>query len=297
MKLFSVLILLCAVFVMGAGCTGSGTGDAAEGTPASGQEELKSVVLVSTPYDTEISSSNVLKIVLKEAGYDVEIKTVDVGLAWKGLATGSGDFFVGGWLPTCHGKYLDENKDDIVFVRNNLQGTRCGLVVPEYVEIDSIADLKDNGELFDSTITGIEPGAGIMGSTEEVIATYDLDYEIMAGSEAGMCAALKSAVNSEEPIVVTGWSPHWKFVRWDLKYLDDPENVYGGEEYITTYTRTGLEEDMPDLYSFLERFHWETSDMESIMLDMNEGMSAEDAAQKWVENNPELVNEWLGQTS
>ena len=79
-----------------------------------------------------------------------------------------------------------------------------------------------------------------------------------------------------------------------LVFVDDPLNIYGGEEYISTYTRQGLSEEMPEVYAILERFHWEPSDMESIMLDMHEGMSEEEAAAAWVDAHPVLVDEWLG---
>lgn len=286
---YSLILIICFALVLAAGCTGSG---AENENPSA--ESVKEVVLISTPYDTELSSGNVIKQVLKDKGYNVELKIVDVGLAFQGLASGSGDFFVGAWLPTCHGQYYDKYKDDIVLVRENMVGTRCGLVVPEYVEIDSIDELKENGDLFESTVVGIEPGAGIMKGTETAISEYGLDYELSTGSEVAMCTALKTAINDKEPIVVTGWSPHWMFVKWDLKYLDDPKNVYGGTEHITTFTRTGFKEDYPVLYEFLERFNWKSSDMESIMLDVSEGMDIEDAASKWIKNNPEPVNEWLG---
>lgn len=47
---------------------------------------------------------------------------------------------------------------------------------------------------------------------------------------------------------------HWKFGRWNLKFLDDPENVFGGEEHINTIVRKRLKNDMPEVYAFLDRF-------------------------------------------
>lgn len=146
-------------------------------------------------------------------------------------------------------------------------------------------------------ITGIEPGAGIMMMTEKAIEEYGLDYDLVSSSSAGMASELTKAIPNEKWIVVTGWTPHWKFARYDLKYLDDPKGVYGGEEYIATLARTGLSEDKPELYSVLERFHWTPADMESVMLDAENGMKPEDAAEKWVENNPETVTEWIGDVS
>ena len=36
-----------------------------------------------------------------------------------------------------------------------------------------------------------------------------------------MTQALSDAIANEEPIIVTGWNPHWKFAAFDLKYLED----------------------------------------------------------------------------
>jgi glycine betaine/proline transport system substrate-binding protein len=290
MKSFLIIGLIIAATLLAAGCTNQAA------TPQAGEDaEQKTVVLASTPYDTERSSSNVLKLVFAEAGYDLEVQTVDVGLAFLAVADGSADAFVGAWLPTCHGNYLASYEDRMDFVRVNMEGTRCGLVVPSYVTIDSIDELNDVKDQFDGDIIGIEPGAGIMKGTEEAIDAYGLDYDLLTGSEASMLATLKGAMNDDEWVVVTGWSPHWKFVRWDLKYLDDPANVYGGEEYISTYVRSGFADEMPEAYAIFERFHWEASDMESIMLNMENGMAEDEAAALWVEEHPDTVAAWLGE--
>lgn len=72
-------------------------------------------------------------------------------------------------------------------------------------------------------IVGIEPGAGIMSATEKAVEEYGLDYQLQDSSSAAMAASLQKAINNKEWIVVTGWTPHWKFAKWDLKYLDDPK--------------------------------------------------------------------------
>ena len=288
MKEFLIIGFLIAATLIVAGCTNEAA------TP---QEEVvadTTVVLASTPYDTERSSANVLKLVFDKAGYDLQIQTVDVGLAFLAVADGSADAFVGAWLPTCHGNYFETYEDRMDLVRVNMEGTRCGLVVPSYVEIDSIDELNSVKDRFDGRIIGLEPGAGIMKSTEEAIDAYGLDYELLTGSEASMVATLKGALDDDEWVVITGWSPHWMFVRWDLKYLDDPQQIYGGVEHITTFTRTGFADEMPEAYGILERFNWTASDMESIMLNIEEGMSEEEAAAVWVDAHPEKVAEWLG---
>lgn len=45
------------------------------------------------------------------------------------------------------------------------------------------------------------------------------------------------------PFVAPLWSPHRTFSEVDLKYLEDPKEVYGGAEKIHHATRHSFEED------------------------------------------------------
>nr|WP_106781684.1 glycine betaine ABC transporter substrate-binding protein [Lysinibacillus timonensis] len=155
---------------------------------------------------------------------------------------------------------------------------------------------KDNlGEALDYTITGIEPGAGITGQAKKTLEEYEnlAGWELLESSTAGMMGALDTAIKNEEPIVVLGWTPHWMFKAYDLKFLEDPKGTFGGAEDIQTIARIGLEEDQPEAYTILDRFQWETADMEAVMYEAEEQeIPIEDAAKNWVEQNPDKVNEW-----
>jgi glycine betaine/proline transport system substrate-binding protein len=112
-----------------------------------------------------------------------------------------------------------------------------------------------------------------------------------------MTAALGDAISNEEPIVVTGWKPHWKFARWDLKILDDPENkVFGAAETINTIVRQGLEEDKPELYNFMSNMDWqsiESNVIGQIMLEVQDGAEPAEAARQVISNNKSAVNSAL----
>lgn len=152
------------------------------------------------------------------------------------------------------------------------------------------------GEVLDYTITGIDPGAGLMDLTIDIVLPeYGLDekWEVQESSGAAMTAALTKAIDEEEPIIVTGWIPHWKFSRFDLKMLEDPKGAFGGEEDINTLVRLGLKEDMPGAYTFFDQFHWDPDHMQSVMMKIEEGLPEQEAAQEWVENNEDLVNSWI----
>jgi len=264
-------------------------------TAGAAQAQDKGTVhLAYVEWSSEVASTNVMRAVLEQAGYEVDMTSLSAAAMWQAVSTGDADAIVAAWLPTTHADYLERVGDKVNDLGPNLDGTKLGLVVPAYSDVDSIADLNDHADSFNGEIIGIDPGAGIMGLTEEVVDTYDLDLALRSGSGATMTAALASAIENEEDVVVTGWTPHWKFARWDLKYLEDPENVYGGAEQIHTIVRQGLEEEMPEAYAILDAFEWTPEDMGEVML-MNQEEDADpyENAQKWVEENQEQVQEWL----
>ena len=285
-----VAVLLSLILI--AGCTGTPSETTPAETAAQPAEEVKIGYVL---WDSEIASTNVLKQIYEKAGYDVEIVAVDAGPLYQAISDGKVDMTISSWLPATQASYWDKYGKDIDLVRHNLDGAKVGLVVPSYVEIDSIDEMNTVADKFDKTITGIEPGAGIMSMTEAAIEDYGLDFTLLPSSSAGMSAELTKAIKDEKWIVVTGWTPHWMFARFDLKYLDDPKEIYGGEEYIASLARLGLKEEKPGAYAILERFYWQPSDMESVMLDIEGGMSIDEAAAKWISANPDKVSEIIGE--
>ncbi|GLI85113.1 glycine betaine ABC transporter substrate-binding protein [Rossellomorea marisflavi] len=153
---------------------------------------------------------------------------------------------------------------------------------------------KTIGDEVDYKITGIEPGAGIMTATNKALEEYDnlKDYKLVESSSAAMAAELDKAIKNEDPIIVTGWTPHWMFAKYDLKYLKDPKGVYGDAEKIETFARKGLKEDQPSAYTVLDQFSWTNDDIGEVMVDIQEGTDPAEAADKWVKDNKDKVDEW-----
>ena len=149
------------------------------------------------------------------------------------------------------------------------------------------------GEQVEYKITGIDPGAGIMKATAAAIEDYELtDWELVEGSGAAMTASLQKAYNKEEPIIITGWTPHWMFSKFDLKYLEDPKGTYGEAENIHSIARNGLAEDLPGVHKVLDQFHWTPDEMGVVMSSITDGTKPEDAAAAWIEENADKVAEW-----
>jgi glycine betaine/proline transport system substrate-binding protein len=283
LTLIALAGFLLVLILFTAGCTTGST------------EPAKEITIGYVTWDCAISSTNVMKQVFEEAGYDVTLVAVDAGPLYQALAKGDVDFTTTGWLPYTHEAYWDTYGNRIVYVHDNIPGAASiGLVVPSYVTIDSIDELNSVSDKFDSKIIGIEPGAGIMSRTEQAIDEYGLNYGLVSSSSAGMAAELGSSIDDGEWVVVTGWSPHWMFSRYDVKYLEDPKGVFGGAENIVTLSRQGLETDDPEAYGILTRFEWTIKDITSVMNNIAGGMSEKDAAKVWIDANPEKVNAWLG---
>ena len=258
------------------------------------KEEKKDINLAYVEWDTEIASTNVVGTILEDLGYNVTLTPLDNAIMWEAVANGEADAMVAAWLPHTHAAQYDKYKEDIVELGPNLEGAKIGFVVPAYMQVDSIEDLKDQAG---KTITGIEPGAGVVAASEEALEAYDnlKDWSVQTSSSGAMTVALEQAIAGEDEIIVTGWSPHWKFAKYDLKYLDDPKGVFGGEETINTFTRKGLDKDMPDAYAVLDAFEWTSDDLESVMLEVTDGKDPKQAARDWIEANKDKVDAWTKQ--
>lgn len=247
---------------------------------------------------SEIASTFVVKVVLEEMGYNVTLTAVDVKTLFQSIADGIADGTVTAHLPRTHQEDFNTVKNEVNDLGPNLDGLQMGLVVPSYVkEIDSIHELATQADQFGGQIIGIAPSSELMQKTKTALSKeyYALDsqFQLVEGSEESLLGSLADALDKEQPIVVTGWRPHWKFASKTLKFLNDPANMYGDKEYMSTLVRKGLKEDMPEVYHILDNFSWTLADIEQVMLWNTEaGADPYLNAKRWVQNNPAQLNAW-----
>ncbi|HES1692804.1 TPA: ABC transporter permease/substrate binding protein [Streptococcus pyogenes] len=252
----------------------------------------ETVNIAYVQWDSEVASTHVIAEVLKNEGYHVTLTPLDNAVMWQTVANGNADFSTSAWLPVTHGQQYQKYKSKLDDLGPNLKGTKLGLAVPKYMtDVNSIEDLSKQA---DQKITGIEPGAGIMAAAKKTLKEYHnlSSWKLVAASTGAMTTSLDQAIKKKDPIVVTAWSPHWMFAKYDLKYLKDPKETFGSTENINTIARKGLKKDLPNVYKIIDKFHWTQKDMEAVMLDINKGMSPEAAAKKWVEANKSKVSSW-----
>lgn len=250
------------------------------------------------PWEEAIAVTNLWHVILEENGYEVEQQQLDPGIVFEGLASGDLDLFLDAWLPNTHEDYWNQFGDDLEDLGDWLSDAPLTWTVPAYVEeVDSIADLNDHVDLFDGTIVGIEPGAGLTNaSLNSVIPTYDLgdNYELIESSTPAMLSELDTAYQNQEPIIVTLWRPHPAYAQYDLKDLEDPEGALGEPDQIHAVARLGFSDDHPDIAQALENFafeHDDLSQLEVVVLE-EEGQELENA-RAWLDENRDLVAQWL----
>ncbi|WP_053217351.1 glycine betaine ABC transporter substrate-binding protein [Virgibacillus senegalensis] len=290
-ELSLLLALLMVVVLTACGSTNGESNSEQAGTEASGE----TLTIGQINWAENIAVTNMWKAILEEKGYNVKLNVLDMGTTMKALEDGELDASLEIWLPVQDANYLEKYQDTVDFSEATWYDTaKVGLVVPSYLEeVNSVEDLNEHKELFDGEIVGFDPGAGTMEVTEQLIEDYDLDYELLPSSEPAMLAEIGEAVKAEEPIVAPLWSPHWIFSKYDLKFLEDPQETFGGIEKIHHATRQGFAEDYPEVSEWFK--NWKMDDKQiGELIDYTENAEEPlDGAKEWVEENQDLIDEWV----
>lgn len=247
--------------------------------------------------DAEFVTKLAERVIEDEMGYEVELVQTDIAPQYQGLASGDIDMMLMAWLPGTHEDYMERVGQDVVDLGPLYGNARLGWVVPAYVpedELASIEDLKKDSvrDRLNGQIIGIDPGAGLTRLSEQAIESYGLDYDLQISSGAGMTSALDRAIRRDEWIVVTGWSPHWKFGAYELRYLEDPEEALGGFERIHALVREGFAEEYHDVALMVSRMHLDLGVLEDAMFYAQEN-SYEEAVERFLEDNPQYVQYWV----
>src|SRR5215207_8764648 len=291
--------LAVAAFVVGCG-GGGGSSSSSGGT----------LTLGNIGWQENVAVANLTKVVLEEdLDYDeVELKTLNIGLLFEGVAGGDLDAFQDVWIPN-HTQLLSEVENDVEHLEPWYEGqTTFGLAVPSYMKgVTSIADLNQSGA---KRIIGIEPGAVISDKVEQdVIPDYNLELEYEPSSTAAMLAEVEGLYKDKESFVFPPWCPNpmcgevsgwdaWSGTKdlggmFDFRYLEDPKNSQGNLDEpakISAIVNEDLADDEPVAYAFINNLR--LSDKELVALE-DEIAAADDNAAKgvqaWLEKNRDVV--------
>ncbi|GAA2647407.1 ABC transporter permease/substrate binding protein [Streptomyces vastus] len=248
------------------------------------------------PWDENVAVTYLWKNVLARRGYTLNLKQMDVGPVYTGLATGDIDVNFDAWLPYAQSNYWEKNKANLRDLGTWYQPTSLELAVPSYVkDVKSLADLKGKADTFGGKIIGIEPGTGEMNLLKkDVLPGYGLDkeYEVVDGSTPAMLAELKRAYAKKEPIVAVLWSPHWAYSEYELTKLSDEKKLFGEGNTIRTITNKAFPGQYPQLTKWIKNFKMseeELGTLEAEIKDRGQG-NEEEAVEAWLKEHPDMVS-------
>lgn len=276
-----------------AGCSG-----AADDAGSGGGDDKSLTLGVVSGWNDMTDIANLYKYVLEENGYTVEIEELSE-IATMYVAASEGDVDAFSTSPsTIHKQYWDEYKDDLEIVGSYYEDASIYLAVPDYMsDVQSIEDLSGAAGELDGTIVSIEPGAGVVATAKEVtLPAYGLEstYQVQTSSTAAMLASLKEAVDGEEPIVVTAWSPWWANSTFGLRKLEDPEKAYGDPYTLDMVGTKGFAETHPEVASMIKDLvltEDQFNTLDNAVYQEFEAGQEQEAVASWLEENPDILEQ------
>ena len=310
-----------------------GTSGGSETTAATGETSGggggggEAITLAVNPWTGSAVNAYVAKAVI-EANLDtpVEIVDIDENATWVGLDDGSIDAVLEVW-PSGHAADYETyvtGKGSVVDIGKLGPSAKIGWYVPTFVidehpELATWEGFKDPelAKLFATAESG-DLGQFTMGDPsyvtydEQIIANLELPLKyVVAGSEAALLTAIDKAIADKTPILLQFWKPHWKQLEVDLTEVKLPDvtdeclasaaAADGG--YACDYpvdelykaANAGLEAKNAAVFSLLSKLTLTTEQQSEIAGYVDrDGMTPADAAQKWVDANPDVWKAWLG---
>jgi glycine betaine/proline transport system substrate-binding protein len=301
---------------------------ATEAPAASGEAPAggEGITLAINPWTGSAVNANVAKVVLESnLNTPVEFVEIDEFATWPGMEDGSIDAVLEVW-PSGHAAdyetYITQNQ---TVVDMGLLGPEAKIgwyvptfVVDEHPELATWEGFEDPelAKLFATAESG-DLGQFLMGDPtyvtfdEQIIANLQLPLKyVVGGSEAAVLTALDNGVADHKPVLVQFWKPHWKQAVLDLTEVKLPDvtdaclasAAAGDGGYACDYApdilykaaSAKLADKNPAAFAFIQKFQLTTDQQNQIAAYVDgDGMDALAAAQKWVDENPDVVAAWL----
>ncbi len=254
-----------------------------------------------------------------ELGCTMVYKDLKEDVSWQGFGTGEVDIVIEDWgHPDLEDKFFAE-KGDGSAMDAGLLGAEgiIGWYVPPWLaeEHPEVLDWENLNDFASDFATSESGGKGqFLGADpsyvqfdEAIVKNLGLDFKVVfSGSEAASITAFQQAEENKEFLIGYFYEPQWLFAEIPLERValppyeegcqDDPAKV--ACDYPTTPLKkiasTSWMEEGGPAAELLEKFTFTNEDQNTVAKYIeDEGMSPEDAAAQWVEENPDKVEAWL----
>jgi glycine betaine/proline transport system substrate-binding protein len=265
----------------------------------------------------EANAAVVAHLLEHELGYKVEKKKLAEADAWKGFETGQVDVIMENWgHEDLKQQYIEQKKVATVVGFTGNQGV-IGWYVPkwmaeQYPAILSWQGLNQHVDLFRTAASGsqgqlLDGDPSFITHDEALVKNLGLNYKVVySGSENATIKAALAAAEQRKPLLFYFYEPQWlhskaEFVRIGLppheKGCDaDAKAVKCGyPEYILDkIMRTEFARANPEVYELVENFSWSNRDQNQVAgYITDDGMTPEQAAEKWANENRSTWEVWL----
>jgi len=254
---------------------------------------------------TDVTATTALvSELVRSIGYTPTVTVLSVPVTFASMRNKDIDVFLGNWMPSQEADRAPYMADgSVVVIGPNLTGAKYTLAVPAYAYAAGLKDFKDIQHFaapLNNSIYGIEPGNDGNRLVLKMLKQNQFglgDFKLVESSEQGMLAQVERAVRDQQPVVFLAWEPHPMNMRFDLKYLNGGDDVFGpnfGGATIYTVARQGYSGECPNIGHLLTNLKFTLrgeSEMMGAILDKHE--APEVAAAHWLKANPATVSAWL----
>jgi glycine betaine/proline transport system substrate-binding protein len=252
-----------------------------------------------------------------ELGCKVVFKDLKEEVAWQGFGTGEVDAVVENWgHPDLKKKYIEEQK---TAVDAGLTGNKgiIGWYVPpwlaeKYPDITDWQNLNKYASMFRTSESGgqgqlLDGDPSFVTNDDALVKNLNLNFKVVyAGSEPGLIQAFRQAEQQKKPLIGYFYEPQWFLSEVELVKVDlppykegcdaDPEKVacdYPVYDLDKIVSKRFADSGSP-AHELVKNFTWTNEDQNVVAKYIaQDKMSPEDAAEKWVEDNPDKVKAWL----
>ncbi|MFJ2031334.1 ABC transporter substrate-binding protein [Streptosporangium sp. NPDC087985] len=265
----------------------------------------------------EASAAVLSRLLKQELGYQVQRVELNEAESWEGIEKGTVDVIIENWGREAEKKtYIEEKKVAVSAGRNGNKGV-IGWYVPQwmadrYPDITDWRQLNKYAHLFKTEKSGdlgqiLDGDASYVTNDEALVRNLKLNYRVVyAGSEKALIRAAKLATQRRTPLLMYFYEPQWLFTQIKLAKVNLPPYAIGCDadaakvacDYPPYLLDKIVSRKFADTggraYELVRNFGWTNHQQNAVANDMtNNGLSADQAARKWIDANKIVWKDWV----